>query len=541
MEFGFDDLSNPFLRDDSAGAGRADSAWREIAAAAGWAEDASPPASELAGLLNRRANVGLTPADLFHHLHELASSASHDDAGTHGARLSELIRLLNPNVLAAALAASKVHAHTKRVLNQLVEIAGPGALLALGRAAAAAYGRPLSPTVDALVQKIARGVDGMPTQTRAVGLHALRDLVKAMVETWSGAAVTLGGSGYDVLFTDETDAKQERAWSGRLAVTPERIVATSFEVGALGSAVWNAVGQLSTSEEGVRRILEMVKRAPPGNNSVEVVAQQFANTTRLLTLLREDPIDFTAVDVIATRIPDAAAAPLLDALIDSEQGDVRTALLKRLVTLGPSVCALAADRLQSDDRWYVQRDMLRLIRETKCETDPKIIDRFVRHSDVRVREEAVQILLDDPVERDRVLALALRDPEHSVLKIGLKAARQSAPEGVMPFIAKRIQEPGFPSELRMASIHVLARSNSVLALEPLLRFVVGGTTMLGKPKLAAKSPEMLVALDGLARMWPHERRAAAMLALARESGDPEILAAAEGSAAPIEPIPEDPD
>jgi hypothetical protein len=58
---------------------------------------------------------------------------------------------------------------------------------------------------------------------------------------------------------------------------------------------------------------------------------------------------------------------------------------------------------------------------------------------------------------------------------------------------------------------------------------LGGTTLLRKPKLAAKSPEMLVALDGLARMWPNERRAAALLALARESTDPEITKAAEGS------------
>jgi hypothetical protein len=292
--------------------------------------------------------------------------------------------------------------------------------------------------------------------------------------------------------------------------------------------VWNAIGKLGATEEGVRQILDLIKRGPRDSNSVEVVAQQFATPTRLIMLLREDPIDRAAVAAIASRNPDGSASPLVDALITAEKRDIRTWLLSQIATLGPSVCALASERLQTDEQWFVQRNMLRVIREAKCEIDPKVIDRFVHHSDVRVREEAVQIQLHDPATRDRALATALRDPELSMLKIGLKAARTSAPEGVMPFIAKRIQDPAFPRELRMASLHVLARSTSVLALEPLLRFVLGGTTLLRKPKLAAKSPEMLVALDGLARMWPNERRASALLALARATTDPEITKAAEG-------------
>jgi hypothetical protein len=529
MDFSLADASSSFLPGEVPAAGRADSAWRALAVAAGHKDESLPSAEIVAGLLNRRANPELTPSDVLYHLNEVASSATGADAGENPARLSELLQRLKSNVVAASIASSKVQSHTKRILNQLLDVTEPAAMTVLALASAHAYGRPLSPEADGLLKKIARGVDGIPAESRAAAQRALRDLVKAMIEAWSGASMSLGGSGYDALFSEQQGPAPERERSGRLTLSPERILATSFEVGALGGAVWNAVGKLGATEEGVRQILDLVKRGPRDSNSVEVVAQQFATPTRLIMLLREDPIDRAAVGAIAARNPDGAASPLIDALIVAEKRDLRTWLLDQIATLGPSVCALASERLQTDDQWFVQRNMLRVIREAKCVIDPKVIDRFVQHSDVRVREEAVQIQLNDPVTRNRALAAALRDPELSMLKIGLKAARAAAPEGVMPFIAKRIQDPGFPRELRMASLHVLARSTSVLALEPLLRFALGGTTLLRKPKLAAKSPEMLVALDGLARMWPNERRAAALLALARESTDPEITKAAEGS------------
>lgn len=542
MEYTFGDHPDSVPQGDAPGESRADTAWRALAVAAGHKEEGLPDAAAVADLLNRRANAALTPTDFFYHLNELASSATGDDAGENAARLSGLLQLLKSNVLAAGIASSKVQSQTKRALYQLLDVAGPESMTFLARASSQAYGRPLSPAVDGLLRKIARGVEGIPAESRGAARRALRDLVKAMIEAWSGASVSLGGSGYDALFSEQQGPAPERERSSRLSISPERIIATSFEVGALGGAVWNAVGKLGATEQGVRQILDLIKQGPRDSNSVEVVAQQFATPTRLIMLLQEDPIDYAAVDAIATRNPEGAASPLVDALVAAEKRDVRTWLLNRIATLGSSVCSLASERLQTDEQWFVQRNMLRIIREAKCEIDPKVIDRFVHHSDVRVREEAVQIQLNDPVTHDRALAAALRDPELSMLKIGLKAARTRAPEGVMPFIAKRIQDPAFPRELRMASLHVLARSTSVLALEPLLRFALGGTTLLRKPRLAAKSPEMLVALDGLARMWPNERRAAALLALARQTADPDITKAAEGrGVAPAYEAPDQPD
>jgi hypothetical protein len=50
---------------------------------------------------------------------------------------------------------------------------------------------------------------------------------------------------------------------------------------------------------------------------------------------------------------------------------------------------------------------------------------------------------------------------------------------------------------------------------------------------------MLIALSGLARSWPAERRASALLAAARESKDPAIVQAAAGQRAVDEKVIDD--
>jgi len=53
-------------------------------------------------------------------------------------------------------------------------------------------------------------------------------------------------------------------------------------------------------------------------------------------------------------------------------------------------------------------------------------------------------------------------------------------------------------------------------------------TLFRGPRLTAKSPEMIAALEVLARKWRAYPQAAYALKLAEESGDPELVAAATG-------------
>jgi hypothetical protein len=158
------------------------------------------------------------------------------------------------------------------------------------------------------------------------------------------------------------------------------------------------------------------------------------------------------------------------------------------------------------------------------------VGRFLTHVDARVRREAVQLLLSNPQAADDALMAGLKDADKAVLRAALQAARARLPEAAVPVLAQRVVEDvGFPPEFRVMALHILGRSASSLALDALLAFAQGGKSILGRPKLANKSPEMLAALSGLARGWSHDRRAKGLIDAAVRCRDAQITAAVRAS------------
>jgi hypothetical protein len=442
------------------------------------------------------------------------------------AGLSDRILATPQDQLAGAIASEKNITQRKRFIQRSADVASPKALLALAEAAAHAYGRPFSKPMTSLLNKLTReAVDLAPPQ-RALADQAYRALVKEIAETWSLGSLDTSATSFESLFQQDSQKDAHHSSAGTAAPEPDRVIQMSFETGALGSLVWTAVAQLGEGD-GVRRLLEMLKKIPPGSRAADAVGQQFANPVRVALLLQEDPVDFAVIDTLLPRMGESASNALLDGIADSKNRDTRRGLLQRIVKLGPTITPLVIDRLRKDERWFVQRNMLAILRDLKASTSQIPIEKYLTHSDPRVRREAMQLQFADPAQRDRALLNALRETDSQIVKIALQACRHGMPEAAVPILAKRVVEADFPAEFRPAALHLIGRSNNILALEALLRFGMGGTTLFGKPKLADKSPEMLIALSGLARSWPNDRRAGPLLATARESKDREIAAAAQ--------------
>jgi hypothetical protein len=450
------------------------------------------------------------------------------------AEASEQILATPSDQLAGAIASEKNITQRKRFLQRAADVVTPKALFTLAQAASHAYNRPFSKALESLLDKLMREATELPAQTRPQADQAFRSLVKEIAETWSLGSLDTSASTFESLF-QETSSDPHQSSAGSAAPEPDRVIQMAFETGAIGSVVWTAVAQMGEGD-GVRRLLEMLKKAPAGSRAADAVAQQFANPVRITLLLQEDPVDFAVIDALIPRMGEGASNALLDGIADSKNRDTRRGLLQRIVKLGPTVTTLVLERLKKDERWFVQRNMLSILRDLKASTSQIQIEKYLTHSDPRVRREAMQLQFSDPAQRDRALLNALRETDSQIVKVALQAARNGLPEAGVPILAKRVTEADFPAEFRPAAIQLIARSNSILALEALLRFAMGGTTLFGKPKLAEKSPEMLIALGGLARTWPNDRRAGPLLAAARESKDREIAAAAQipvrGAAAP---------
>ena len=143
-----------------------------------------------------------------------------------------------------------------------------------------------------------------------------------------------------------------------------------------------------------------------------------------------------------------------------------------------------------------------------------------------MRREALRVSLKIATERERALIGALRDDDPRTVRLALSAALDDCPPAVLPLITQIVLDQAMSSELRVLGIKALGRIRNTAGLSALLQLVDGGTNWLGRPKVAPRSLELIAALLALAAGWRNDGRAAALLALAQASNDPEIRSAA---------------
>lgn len=460
---------------------------------------------------------GRTPADLYARMNTMLGD---------GAALSDLLTNTQQHRLAEALRSQDYVTQRKVFVQQAAQVVTPGAARALIYAAGAAYDKQISKPLRSLLDKLAREAETFPEPRRTHADKAFRTLIRHIVESWSSTALDLAASDFHSLFDTEYSPLESR--SGNAAPDPERVLQMAFETGALGQTVWTALNALG-EEKGTALVLRMLRQVPSGNAAADAVGRQLASPVRVTLLLQEDPPDFSLIDALLPRMGDAALGVLLDNIIDSRNSVVRRGLLERIAQFGSQVIPLAVDRLKRDERWYVQRNMLKILRDLNAPASLITIEKYLTHSDPRVRREAMLLQFQDPDQRARALVVAFRENDYQTLKLALQSARHGLPEAAVPVLAKRVTEDDLAPELRLAAVQALARTRSPFALEALLKFVSAGTNLLGRPRLAAKSPEMLIALSGLARNFARDKRVAPLLAVARESRDREIAGAARRS------------
>src|SRR2546426_108460 len=99
--------------------------------------------------------------------------------------------------------------------------------------------------------------------------------------------------------------------------------------------------------------------------------------------------------------------------------------------------------------------------------------------------------------RERALIGALRDDDPRTVRLALTWALEDCPPAALPLITQIVLDQTMTSELRVLAIKVLGRVGTTVALNALLQLADGGTSWLGRPKLAVRSLELLAALMAL--------------------------------------------
>jgi hypothetical protein len=430
------------------------------------------------------------------------------------ARAADLTKRLGTVGLKALLQGLEVM-ERKKAIQAAARSLTPESLILVAEAGGQSFSLPLSQPLLELVRKLCRAAETLPDGARVQADQAYRSLIEHLVERWSESQVNAGASSFADLFGETTVT--------RSSIAPEatRVVALSLETGAIGTVVWASLKEQSRTEKGVRDLISMLSRAPAGR-ATDMITEQITTPARLSALFREDPIPFESVEMMVNHLGLNATKPLLDELVDAPTRVTRRAIIDRLVKLGPDIGPIVQERLH-DNRWYVVRNMITLLRECGCVVDHTLLDRFATHEDARVRREMLQLRMETPALRDSALAAGLADRDKGVLRAALQAARSNMPQSAVPGLAKRVLEDDFPDEFRVMALLLLGKSANIAALDALLAYASAGRSMLGKVKLAPTSPEMLAAFSGLARSWSNERRARLVLDVAEKSKDSQVL------------------
>lgn len=441
-------------------------------------------------------------------------------------RVSKLVGSLEPDTLERLVEMGGDFTQRKKFVLDATYGMAVDAVMDVVQAAAATSQQTVSHSLVRILSKLASHADHGSGGVRPHADRALREQVRQLITTWELEDPNPSEYGEALDRLSKTGPLFAVAAVPAERAEPFRMLQMCLEIDATGPHLDEAVDTL-LADERLRPLLDLLDEAEQGE-AAEAIWRRVATVERLETVLEAEPVDQTILERLVPRMGLTAAAPMLDALARAESQSTRRKLLSLLSGLGPGVGAAVVERLD-DGRWYVIRNLLALLALLPELPRGFSAARFRNHSEPRVRREAVKLQLRDPEERDHAICASLTDTDHRVLRIALGAVQEQCPSAAVSLIIARANDRELASDLRVLAIRALAGVRSPLALQALLGTAVSGRTILGRLRLAPKSPELVAAITALRRGWRGDAKAAAVIRRAASSSDGDIRAAAGGA------------
>jgi hypothetical protein len=441
-------------------------------------------------------------------------------------RTSLLVSAMQPETLRRLLDMGGDALQRQRFVADAASGMAAGAVVDLVKAAAEASSETVSHGLVRLFTKLAAHADCGTETARPLADSALREQVQHLMANWHLADPN--PTDYRVMLhrmARSAPAVVAVGMNQATASDPLRIVQMALELDDESAAVWRALDDLVDAGQ-VPAVIGLLGQLPD-SNLAQRVWSHVSSPAFVRGLLDRAPHDQHSLDSLLPYLPGAALAPVFDLLVESDDRHARRTAFDRLRRAGQAALPLALERLH-DGRWYVVRNLLSLI--AQIDPPPPDFDPspWLEHPDVRVRREALRLALRVDHLRARALASALADDDRRILALALKSALDQCPASIAPALLELAGQDTLDDQLRASAVRALVRVSATSeVLELLLRISSGdaGWTRW-RPKLPGTSETLLAALAALARRWPDDRRAAAVLRRAARSVEVEVRAAA---------------
>ncbi len=439
-------------------------------------------------------------------------------------RVSRLVASLKPETLRRVLQAGADHAERRQFALTASEVLAVDAVIEVVEAAASTTGHTISHQLLRLLHKFAHHAEHGPERVRAEAESTLRENVVQLVTEWD--LEDPNPSGYTAVLDGMTRRSPEQATrlDDRIECDPELVLQLALEANCAGSRVYAALDAML--EEGrLPTAVDLLRRAPEtAIATAEAFWRHLATPARLRVELSTPQRDFLAIEGLVDRLGSMAVDPLLDMLETASDRAVRARTLRLLVSIGPSVAPIAAARLHRAP-WYVQRNILTLLRMLRTWPPDFSAVAFARHPDLRLRREAYKLLLEFPDHRASAIQHGLNDESPEIATIVLRAAVDHCPPEALRAVERYTEDRRRPAELRAIAVHAIATSNGPQAMARLMQLAGARHSLFGW-RLESKSPVALAAVSALAHHWAWHPQVIGLLKSARSHNDPEIRLAA---------------
>ena len=307
---------------------------------------------------------------------------------------------------------------------------------------------------------LARAMLAWPTRSPvALGtLDILGDRVASLTEDGVGRQLT--ETLLDLLTRYESDK------IGPVLARFEQLVQAALARGSLDEATY--------AIEGMARLA--TDDAVPKATSAAMRAQldQLAGSETLSALAASLGASPSAGSVRLVRLlGPGAIRSLLEILVHENVRTRRRRVFDLLSALGPEVIP-EATRWLMDPNWYVQRNIIALLRAVGDRSSLPTVRRLTSHADLRIRLEALRSLLElDPAVGHGYLLTAIADPDPRAATAAVElAAQRGGPTMVEPLLGvlRSWDLRGRRRAVRVAALQALGRVGRPEALPRLTRF-----------------------------------------------------------------------
>ena len=439
-------------------------------------------------------------------------------------RTSQLIGSLRPETLNRLLKMGGDATQRGRFVLESVHGMAVDAVIEIVKAAAAASGQTISHGLVRMLSKLALHAELGSDLARPRADAELREQVSRLLVDWNLKDPNPEAYGSVLQYLATATPRAGLAAKVNEAPDASRLVQMSLETGTLGPVIEKAVDDLVQSGRS-KVVTDLVMNRPDADVTVaDSLLSLLGRPSALKALMAREPLDVASLDALLPRLSLEGYEYLLNALASSENRATRRRLVDRLSRTELDIGHLVLRHLD-DSRWYVQRNMLILLERAARVPEGFSPAPWVMHEDPRVRSEAIRLQLKIPHERDQAIVHALDDLDPRVVHLGLLAVQFAVPEELLPRVLNLAVDADLDDGIRTLAVKVAAKVQRFPVLEMLLELTDGGRSLLGRFRLAVKTPVMLAALRALAEMWSSSERAAPVLTAAYESTDPEIQAA----------------